>query len=371
QSTDEGLPYGSVHLKSDSEIRATGQQIVDQLQAGGLGDAAKRAEQATDWFARLHHLPAVEAVLIVRRLFGLGTYVCDIPLSQLMTLRCSHQFFEKLIGDPIQFWSEYNRLLEQYRARHGIENRVNPFPNLAQHADLYELPFWSIDVSTRRRSAVWCTVDDEGISLCDESGTPYGRQHNSNIADCLAGLPTDQMIVPRHALITALMRGLYCDLFVHGTGGGKYDQFTDELLQSRLSIEPPHLAVATASRYLLGSQRNELLRLEELAKNLRDMTYRPTQYFNTGAFTAETEQQLQALSAARADAVEQLKQLKSRGESARDVDHLIRDISNRSRELVERALEAALQPLQELGPDARQAVLSREYPWFLFAGGAN
>jgi hypothetical protein len=50
-----------------------------------------------------------------------------------------------------------------------------------------------------------------------------------------------------------LLRLLVADQFVHGIGGGRYDQVTDELISRHFKLEPPRFAVTTATLYFPGA----------------------------------------------------------------------------------------------------------------------
>jgi hypothetical protein len=46
------------------------------------------------------------------------------------------------------------------------------------------------------------------------------------------------------------LRLFVVDQFVHGIGGGQYDQITDRIIASHFGLEPPRFAVATGTMYL-------------------------------------------------------------------------------------------------------------------------
>ena len=53
------------------------------------------------------------------------------------------------------------------------------------------------------------------------------------------------------------MRLLLVDQFVHGIGGGRYDQVTDRLIASYFKIEPPKFSVTTATLFFPGAATRE------------------------------------------------------------------------------------------------------------------
>lgn len=89
--------------------------------------------------------------------------------------------------------------------------------------DRFELPLWKI-----RR------------------GEPRVKVYAEHLPD----IPPEQL-APRAILMTAVLRMVGCDLFVHGIGGGVYDRATDMWIRSWMpgrALAPT--AVATSTRYL-------------------------------------------------------------------------------------------------------------------------
>ena len=54
---------------------------------------------------------------------------------------------------------------------------------------------------------------------------------------------------PRALSLTMFLRLFASDLFVHGIGGGHYDQVLDAILRDHLDLEPPTFAVASATLF--------------------------------------------------------------------------------------------------------------------------
>lgn len=73
------------------------------------------------------------------------------------------------------------------------------------------------------------------------SGAPESI-HAGEVADAEPG-----SLVPRALLFTGLLRGLGCDLFIHGTGGGIYDRVTEGWLAEWLGWTLAPTGVATAT----------------------------------------------------------------------------------------------------------------------------
>jgi hypothetical protein len=126
-------------------------------------------------------------------------------------------------------------------------------PNLRISADSVEVPFWLDDLAgearTRaevvRRGGQWMLqFAGDGFTLDPaaggwESARALGRwlmQHRLRLA-------------PRALTLTAVLRLLVADQFIHGIGGGQYDQVLDGLIARHLKIEPPAFAVTTATLF--------------------------------------------------------------------------------------------------------------------------
>ena len=59
------------------------------------------------------------------------------------------------------------------------------------------------------------------------------------------------MKVRSRALTNTLFARLFLsDLFIHGIGGGKYDELTDDLIRRFYGIEPPEFLILSATRLL-------------------------------------------------------------------------------------------------------------------------
>jgi hypothetical protein len=125
-------------------------------------------------------------------------------------------------ADPVGCVQAYNAAVVQLPSAH-----VRP---MQVQGDRVELPLWRIPTEPGRpRRAVW----------------------SGELADL-----KNQELAPRALTMTAIVRLSLCDLFIHGTGGGIYDQITERWLSSwgkcgRLAPT----AVVTATRHLPFSQK--------------------------------------------------------------------------------------------------------------------
>jgi hypothetical protein len=122
------------------------------------------------------------------------------------------RFARHLAADADRFRAVYNAVVQSYRAAHRIRSRNHPVADLADG----ELPFWGPEENGRRTRAT----------------------------EIVPG------VRPRALTLTLFARLCLGDFFLHGIGGGKYDELTDSLIRHYFGIEPPRYAVLSATLHL-------------------------------------------------------------------------------------------------------------------------
>src|SRR5262249_2104913 len=141
------------------------------------------------------------------------------------------RFVAHVLLNARAFAAAYNASLESYRAPRRIRGTRHPIPDLQRDADSCELPFWIIPNGGPRQRLVvreqrpdkielfaglrpLASLDASALRRAPESGPDPGAPHG-----CLR---------PRALALTLFVRLFASDLFIHGLGGAKYDQITDE-----------------------------------------------------------------------------------------------------------------------------------------------
>ena len=343
--------YSAARLKPAAELRAVASRVADSLLRLGLPAEAERLQYVAANYAMLQTRPMREANLIVRRNEGIGGRMLELPLSTICGFPEVVAVTEELLARPLEFAQCYNETLNTFRAEHKIRNEANPFPNLQIEPDVCELPFWIVDHAHGTRTILKV---GNAVAVGPQAFTGCGKQ-----------------LVPRGALITAMLRLLFSDLFVHGTGGGRYDRYTDQLIRAWWHVEPPPIAVASASRYLFEKERAELSRLWRISEQLRDLQFNPQRHFGTGVFSSTLESTLNSLVRKKDDAVEQMKQVREAGQSARDIGREIQQTGDAIKNLVAAEFESPLAQLRGLSEENIAVLGSRTWPWFFFRGVAG
>ncbi|MCA9009998.1 MAG: hypothetical protein KDB01_09645, partial [Planctomycetaceae bacterium] len=313
----QGIFFAS-HLKSGDEIRAEFSFVQHQLLECGLPKAAKNAESIGRQYESLAQITAdgfstAEANLITRWNAGIGGRMLELPLSAICSFPEYIRFIAAILEKPFQFAVCYNQTLTAFRAEHRIRNEANPFPNLTIEEDWCELPLWGVNLAMGTRHVLQVRRSSDGMSL-ECNGGQLLFLEKGNVAEALTSLLfAGQLLVPRGALITATLRLLFSDLFVHGTGGGKYDPCTDALIQNWWNIEPTPFSVASASRYLLADERTRLMELRQIESQLREMQYNPQRFLGTRIFSSSLEERLTDLLRQKDNAVQQMQLTRETG----------------------------------------------------------
>ena len=171
-----------------------------------------------------------------------------LPTSEVVT----EGFVDRLMRDPLDCVRCYNRAARAYP-----EARIR---TLYIGRDVVEVPLWAqgggvcmpvyVDRGDSRKPLLF--THDQTIDLTRGDALKYLR--------------------PRAITLSAIMRSEHCDLFIHGTGGGTYDQVTERWWQDWVGEGLAPKAVVSADLYLplntLASTRDELARAVWYAHHL-------------------------------------------------------------------------------------------------------
>jgi hypothetical protein len=196
--------------------------------------------------------------------------------------RAASIFTAHILRHADQFLATYNAALAAYRRRRGIRGRQHPIPDLARDGDRMETPFWALGPTQPRRRLfvsrphagaiqLWAATE----SICTLSRADLASRPGETLAESLA----NWQIRPRALALTMFARLLVCDLFIHGIGGAKYDQITDDIIRGFFHVEPPAYACVSAT-CRLPLRTYPVTDADRLAcaRRLRDLSYNPQRY---------------------------------------------------------------------------------------------
>lgn len=178
----------------------------------------------------------------------------ELPLSRLCSSEVFRHFAAEILVGADRFRACHNAALVAYRREHHIRSETHPVAALQGVGGAIEVPFWvwRAGESQRGRLSVrWHGTDRVEFLRGPESlGTePVGPAGAAEaVTTLLSRLDREGWKVRTRALSTTLFaRLVLSDLFIHGIGGAKYDQVTDELFRRFFGIEPPPFMVLTAT----------------------------------------------------------------------------------------------------------------------------
>jgi hypothetical protein len=175
------------------------------------------------------------------------------------------------------FATTYNRALAEYRARDGLKTSVRPMPDLRISMQSVEIPFWIDDLANRTRDRAKLEISGRHYQLRLASGAVFEIDRKCagwHAAAKLSDWCRQQQVrlTPRALTMTLFFRLCLADQFVHGIGGGRYDQVTEDVIERHFGFEPPKFAVTTATLYFpaaLGQRRINLRPMLQEGRRIR------------------------------------------------------------------------------------------------------
>jgi len=138
--------------------------------------------------------------------------VYPLKVSEMVYLDGWAWYCRMITEDLDLFIEAHNSSLDEYRRLHHIKNHAQPVSNLAPK----EIPFWVIPPDGKRRKA---TEEDLGRMT----------------------------LYPRAITLSIFLRLFFSDIFIHGTGGARYDRVTNSIIQKFFGVVPSTFLVKTAN----------------------------------------------------------------------------------------------------------------------------
>ena len=174
-----------------------------------------------------------------------GCHNLELPVSSLSQTDAFREFAQHVLSDLPRFRVVYNAALRTYREANGIRSAKHPAPDLAEG----EAPFWVRTGGGKRQRA-----------------TP---------------LSDVRTLRPRALTLTLFARVCLGDFFIHGIGGGKYDEVADAIIRDYFGIEPPAYQVLSATLHLplpaFPSTADDLTHAE---RRVRDLRWNPQRHLS-------------------------------------------------------------------------------------------
>lgn len=180
----------------------------------------------------------------------------ELSVSRLSQTEAFAHFARHVLADLPRFRDVYNAAIRSYRAENRVRSANHPAPELADG----EAPFWIRSPDGRRQRAT-ATSD-----------------------------PTQ--LRPRALTLTLFARVCLGDFFVHGIGGGKYDEVTDAIIRDYFGIDPPAYQILSATLHLpLPGFPATAEDVREAERVVRDVNWNPQRHL-TPSFAEQRDVQL-------------------------------------------------------------------------------
>ncbi len=220
----------------------------------------------------------------VGRQLGLGDFhtLRASWLSQTPEFRA---FAAHLILNAREFARHYNKAQREYRIRRRVRNPQRPAPPLFCDADRTELPFWIGRIGQARQrlfvsdnsDGIELYADRESIGTFDKTRLGGIKNHDRPWQVELDGWH----LRPRALTLSAFVRLFISDLFIHGIGGAKYDEMTEDFIRSFFKTELPPACCVSATAYLsLPSHGIERQALTQARHARRDLRFNPQRHLD-------------------------------------------------------------------------------------------
>jgi hypothetical protein len=295
------------------------------------------------------------------REYGLTTN--EVPVSWLGYQEAYLAFSEYLLIRHLDFQAIHNAVLVEYRAVNSVRSHAHPVPQLIRDDEWVEVPFWIWTSGNNQRRRAFVRQVGASWELTDRAGlviSPSDARWSEMWAHGIR-------FRPRALVTTMYARLVLSDLFIHGIGGAKYDELTDEIIRRFFGIEPPAYLTATATfRLPIDRPQVTIEDVRECVRRIRDLRYRPESFVADPLLAHESQiaQQLQSLAAEKRQYVRT--HVLRRGSEAvfAGVDRINRTMH----ELLRPVEEHLRREHARLVADARRARVlgSREFSFVLF-----
>ena len=169
----------------------------------------------------------------------------NVTASDLMQTTLARSILQHMADDPQRCTEAYNAAVDA--VPEGGIGRLEGAGN-----DL-ELPIWRVVSDDQRR-----------------------RGRLGDLQKWVEGPSPAFTLMPRALLMTALVRLGMCDLFVHGTGGARYDRAMELWINNWLGLDPAPIAIATATQTLpLGPPSKQRINITAALRTARKLWHDP------------------------------------------------------------------------------------------------
>ena len=306
------------------------------------------------------------------RRWGAGSR--ELPVSKMCDTAAFRWFAVHLLQNLPEFHGLHNQVLDEYRAMNHVRSRTHPVPDLRVESDRREAPFWIWRAGSAKRRRLFARAIPDGIELSD--GT---LSITTLPADPEKAVPVLEQLsqagwrLRSRALTTTLFARMFlADLFLHGIGGAKYDEMTDQLLARFYGLTPPAFLTLTGTLHLpFGNAEDQAVNRQQALRRLRDLRQHPERHLadadgsETARLMAEKAELIaeqQSVAAARAEGQ---RGVPSRGTArAARLREITAQLAERCRPRIQEAREVLTRSEQQARANA--VLKNREFSYVLY-----
>ncbi len=284
---------------------------------------------------------------------SLPSSVFEIPLSRICETKNFYRFAFGMLSHAREVAGLFNSTLHDYRKKHKVRSKANPFPDITENGPFVETLFWRVEegkrvplfVESQSRGKVVLLFGKETVeadsaealkSACDANGVK---------------------VWPRAVALSILQRLFLSDFFIHGIGGGRYDRITDTLIRKFYGMEPPEFAVASFTPGIqVMEDRSE--KLATARQVLREMVFHPEDYLEKTAPIVEMIKKKEDMVSA----------IKEQGADKKRLGGLISALNKKLLAELAPKQEKLKEEIEQLEAELSSfhALESRELPYFLY-----
>jgi hypothetical protein len=214
-----------------------------------------------------------------------GNQTLELPVSQVCELTEFRWFICNILAQLPRFRAAYNDALTDYRHANRVRNRAQPVPKLAEANGWLEAPFWVWTNDQPVRRPLWVRRVRDRLKFSDHDQIAFELElaesgDATRAVEQLWEIAARGIKLRTRALLTTLFARLVLgDLFLHGIGGAKYDQVTDELARRFFGFTPPgYMTLSATLRLPIDHESASRDRLRELSHALRELEFHPENY---------------------------------------------------------------------------------------------
>ncbi|NLG43622.1 MAG: hypothetical protein GX547_10275 [Phycisphaerae bacterium] len=209
--------------------------------------------------------------------------VRELRISELCGTPAFRAFAAQLMLNAESSAASYNAARQAFRERHKVENPARPVPPLVTQDGRIEVPLWIMRCDgprthlfvRRSGEQLDLLADRTFVTSMDVTALADREMHDQPWELERLGW----RLRPRALTLSGFARLFLADLFIHGIGGAKYDEVTDDFLARFLGAPPPSMCCVTATVYLPLPRTG--VTDEQVAQarwRARDLLYNPQRY---------------------------------------------------------------------------------------------